>query len=126
MGAGMEGDLSVLGERVIDEYGESIEDPEWRHRTQLAVGEQVFKLIFNRESHMVGHEYVSQATEIHVPTRRQHGHHESLIHLHDHDLSHLLLRSMEHMGNFRGTKRFRVGQYLIMNMLTIEILFECT
>jgi len=62
--------------------------------------------------------------EIHLETGREHGHHELLIHLHDHDLSHLFLWSMEHISNCRSAKHPRVRQHLIMNMFTIEIFFE--
>jgi hypothetical protein len=62
--------------------------------------------------------------EIHLETGREHGHHELLIRLHDHDLARLFLWSMEHISNCRGAKRLRVGQHLIMNMFTIEIFIE--
>ena len=89
MGTGLEDDRIVLRERVIDEHGEPIEDSEWWHSAQFAVREEVFKLLLGRESHMVGHEYVFEAVEIYDAAGWEHGHHEMLIDLHDHDLGQL-------------------------------------
>lgn len=126
MGPGLEDDLLVLRERLIDVHIEPIEVAEGRHRAQLAVGKQACDLILGREPHVVGCKDSSQAMEIHIPTGRQHCHHEPLLHLHDHDLGHLLLRGMERLRDGKGAKRFRVGQHIIMNPLTIEICFECS
>jgi hypothetical protein len=49
----LEDDRIVLSERAIDEHGEPIKDPEWWHSAQIAVREEIFKLLLGRESHMV-------------------------------------------------------------------------
>lgn len=44
---------------------------------------------------MVRHADVLETVTIHIPTRRQYRHDETLIDLYDHDLGYLFLRGME-------------------------------
>jgi hypothetical protein len=56
---------------------------------------------------MVRHADVLETVTIHIPTRRQYRHDETLIDLYDHDLGYLFLRGMERLGDGHGAKGLR-------------------
>jgi hypothetical protein len=54
MGPGLEHNLLVLRERLVDVHREPIEVAEGRHRAYLAVGKQLFDLLLGRKPHLGG------------------------------------------------------------------------
>src|SRR6476620_1735910 len=125
MGAGFKDNLFIIGERPINIYRKPIEGAEGRHCAQLTVREKPNEFLLGCEPNVAGHENLPEAMEIHIPGCLQHRRDELPVHLHNHNLGHLLFSSTERPSDRSRTECLWVWQHIVMNVLAIEMAFEC-
>ena len=125
MGAGFKDNLLIISERPIDIDRKPIEGAEGRHCAHLTVREKPYEFLFRGEPHVAGHENLPEAMEIHFPGCLQHRRDELPVHLHNDHLGHLRFSGMERPGDRSGTEGLFVWQHIVMNVLAVEMAFEC-
>ena len=120
VGAGVEGDLFVLGQALADEGFHAVEVAEGRHGADFAVGEADHEFVFGGQVHVAGAEGVHEAVEIDVVARGQDGHGEFALDVDDDGFGHFLVRNVGGERDLVGGEAGRVGDGDVFDPVGIE------
>jgi hypothetical protein len=120
MGPGIEFDEFVLFQLHIAVDGKPEDGPKRRHRTNLATREFVAELTLTGDPNVFGPRDELQVPEIHSAVRRDNGHAQQAIGVHNHRLRHFIAWNINRLGSFGGSVDGGMDTVFVDNTMGIE------
>ena len=124
MGPGVEEDMFILREQLINIDGHTVEIAERGHRPHFAVWKKVRKFVFRRKPHVSDVQRLFESLEVYPPGGGDDHHHKPLVGFDDHHFGEHVARNMECFSCPSCAVGRVMVDHLIGDLVAVEIGLE--